>query len=85
MVECSSVCDCYTSEQTTRGIHLSDAALSVPAGRVSIRTGWGRGCVDLTASNNEVVCCFLEGELKGFIEGNLYNLHDTTSPNSFTY
>jgi hypothetical protein len=75
MAECSSICDCYTSKQTTRGIHLSDAAVKALVGRVSIiTTRWGRGCVDLVASNNTVVCYFQEGELKGFIEGNLYNL-----------
>lgn len=74
MAECSSICDCYTSEQTTRGIHLSDAEVNTPLGRVSIITRWGRGCVDFTVSDNEVVCYFQEGELKGFIEGNLCNL-----------
>ena len=74
MAECSTICDCYTSEQTTRGIHLSDAAVKAPVGRVSILTRLGRGCVDFTPSNNEFVCYFQEGDLKGFIEGNLYNL-----------
>jgi len=53
---------------------LSDAAVKAPVGRVSILTRLGRGCVDFTPSNNEFVCYFQEGDLKGFIEGNLYNL-----------
>lgn len=53
---------------------MSDAAVTAPVGRVAIMTRRGGGRVDVTASNNEVVCYFQEGDLKGFIEGNLYNL-----------
>jgi hypothetical protein len=73
MAESFTICDCYASEQTMRGIHLSDTPVST-AGRVPIVIRWSTGREDIMTPNNGIVCCLQEGDLKGIIEGNLYKL-----------
>jgi hypothetical protein len=87
MAESSSVCDCYTSGQTRQGIHLSDAALKVPVGRVSIITILETGVQDvsiLLPPTTKSFATFRKAISKASLKEIFIAFHDTSS-NSFCY